>query len=155
MQVSDEAKHALIDILSKSIADGVERLCSGGLLTRDGKLLIVRRAGSDDFLPGLYEIPGGGMEDGENILECLQREMLEETGVAVTHVDGVTDTFDYVSGSGRKVRQINFLLRGDGEVQLNPKEHDQALFVDNEEEIKELQISAESRRVITGALRVR
>ncbi len=35
---------------------------------------------------GDYKFPGGGYEDGEDLRECLSREMLEETGYRLTQV---------------------------------------------------------------------
>lgn len=32
---------------------------------------------------GLYQFPGGHLEDGENFNECLKREILEETGISI------------------------------------------------------------------------
>ena len=44
------------------------------------RALIMRRS-QNDSLPGMYTIPGGHMEDGENVLQAAARELHEETGV--------------------------------------------------------------------------
>jgi mutator protein MutT len=55
---------------------------AAGLIRRDGKILITKRpAGS--HLAGLWEFPGGKKEKGETLMECLEREIREELGVAV------------------------------------------------------------------------
>jgi len=150
--VSDGVKDQLIDLLSKAISEGVNRLCTGALLEREAGLLVVRRASTDDYLPGNYELPGGGMDDGENIIECLCREMREETSVVITHVDGIALSFDYMSKSGAKVRQLNFIVRGEGEIKLDPREHDEARFVTQPSDLTGLMMSSESMSVILGAL---
>lgn len=50
----------------------------GGLLYRDGKLLLQRVVGDD-----AYAIPGGHVAFGEFTQETLARELMEETGAAV------------------------------------------------------------------------
>lgn len=47
-----------------------------------GKLLIDRRRLSGP-LGGLWEFPGGKIEPGENIQECIKREVREELGVEI------------------------------------------------------------------------
>lgn len=55
--------------------------CAGALVTRDGRLLLVRRA----FEPwaGLWDIPGGFCDAGEHPEETVRRELREEVGVDV------------------------------------------------------------------------
>ena len=49
-----------------------------GVLVRDGKVLLGYETNYDKYI-----IPGGGVEEGETLAECCEREMLEETGMAV------------------------------------------------------------------------
>ena len=55
---------------------------AAGLVFRDGKLLITRRA-AGGHLAGLWEFPGGKREPGETFERCLHRELLEELGIEV------------------------------------------------------------------------
>jgi 8-oxo-dGTP diphosphatase len=49
-----------------------------GVIIEDGKLLLSR----EQILNKLYvKLPGGGLEYGEGTRDCLQREILEETGL--------------------------------------------------------------------------
>ena len=48
------------------------------LLRRDGRWLLQRRDLSSSHLPGVWEFPGGKVEQGESPEEALRRELMEE-----------------------------------------------------------------------------
>jgi 8-oxo-dGTP diphosphatase len=52
----------------------------GAALLRDGRVLASRRT-SPPHLAGLWEFPGGKVEDGESDVAALTRELHEELGV--------------------------------------------------------------------------
>lgn len=54
----------------------------GALIFRDDLLLLAERGGPP--MQGQWSLPGGAVETGETLLEALSREVLEETGLAVT-----------------------------------------------------------------------
>ncbi|MCF3103184.1 NUDIX domain-containing protein [Streptomyces roseoverticillatus] len=95
----------------------------------DGKVLLLHRPAAD-YLGGLWELPSGGVEPGETLVEALRREVAEETGLTVAAVGDYLGHFDYRSGSGRRTRQYNFTVTVTGEtVQLS--EHDAHLWADS------------------------
>lgn len=49
-----------------------------------GEFLLVKRADSKDRNPGLWEFPGGVVEDGESPEEAAMRELREETSLTGT-----------------------------------------------------------------------
>ena len=59
-------------------------LAVSAAIFRDGRVLIVRRAAPP--APGLYTLPGGGVELGETLVEAVIREVGEETGLAIAPV---------------------------------------------------------------------
>jgi ADP-ribose pyrophosphatase YjhB (NUDIX family) len=59
-------------------------LAVSAAVIRAGKVLIVRRARPPAH--GLYTLPGGGVEVGENLHQAVAREVREETGLAVEPV---------------------------------------------------------------------
>ncbi len=55
------------------------------VIEREGRLLVCRRP-SHKRHGGLWEFPGGKLEEGETPLEAARRELGEELGIAVTGV---------------------------------------------------------------------
>ena len=47
----------------------------------EGKLLVERRSLDARTDPGIIAIPGGHIQGGESLVEAVQRELLEETGL--------------------------------------------------------------------------
>lgn len=52
------------------------------LVMRGSRLLLVEAQGPDDPAP-VWMLPGGNVEDGEELLDALRREVAEETGLQV------------------------------------------------------------------------
>lgn len=57
------------------------RVGVGAIVIHEGRILLVKRVSSPG--QGLWAIPGGLVELGETVREAAERELLEETGVAV------------------------------------------------------------------------
>lgn len=51
---------------------------------------------------GLVEIPAGKIREFENVFDCLKREILEETGLEVTYIEGEKEAIIFES-NGYKV----------------------------------------------------
>jgi 8-oxo-dGTP diphosphatase len=66
----------------------VRRIGAYGLCrSPDGSVLLARASVRADY-PGLWQVPGGGLDQGEHPDEAVAREFLEETGLTVS-VSGV------------------------------------------------------------------
>lgn len=69
------------------------------LFNTSGRVLIGRRFrddGPEIILPGLeWQMPQGGIDDGENPRDAVMRELWEETGVANADYLGETDWLHY------------------------------------------------------------
>jgi len=57
----------------------------GGVVIEERRALLIRR-GSEPLL-GRWSIPGGTLELGETLVEGTERELMEETGLAVRVLD--------------------------------------------------------------------
>ena len=54
-----------------------------GALVRGDRVLLVHRSASKRAFPGVWDLLGGVVENGESELEALGRELHEELGVAI------------------------------------------------------------------------
>lgn len=67
----------------------LRRIGAYGIVGDGGRVLLVRGSALADF-PGVWQIPGGGVEQGEHPADAVVREVAEETGLAVV-VTGLRD----------------------------------------------------------------
>ncbi|MBU0749921.1 NUDIX hydrolase [Patescibacteria group bacterium] len=67
--------------ISTSFPDSFHRVTIKGLCVRDGKILLVKESTE---LSGKWELPGGGLDFGENIRAGFEREIREEMGLTVS-----------------------------------------------------------------------
>ena len=95
------------ELLVETQAAGIRRVVVGGVIERDGKALLLQRR-ENDYLGGTFEIPSGEVEEGETLLQALEREVVEEPGLVIAQVNGYLGAFDYPSRSGQQTRQLNF-----------------------------------------------
>ncbi len=85
----------------------------GAAVLRDGRVLASRRTGPPR-LAGLWEFPGGKVEDGETEHSALVRELAEELGVVATVGERVGPDLDI---GGTAVMRV-YLCTITGEPQL-------------------------------------
>lgn len=130
--------------------DGITHLSTGIAVTRDGKVLLVRRE-PNDFMGGSYELPGGGIDSGESFDQAVRREAMEETGLTVTTIVGMFEGFDYSTDKKPQVRQFNFMVEvADSNVRLS-SEHDAYTWA-TEADIPSIEMSTKMQVCVTTAL---
>lgn len=79
--------------MGKRIPDAEPRLGVAGII-EDGKGNILLQ--SQTYERGkLYSMPGGGVEEGENLQEALKREIIEETGYTDFEIKESVGAFEY------------------------------------------------------------
>jgi 8-oxo-dGTP diphosphatase len=98
------------------------RNAAKAFVVHDGKLLIVKREPKNVQTPGIWEIPGGRLEIGEDPMEGVKREMLEETGLSVEVVMPFS-VRHFTRKDGQVITMIIFLCKSvDDKIKLS-EEH--------------------------------
>jgi 8-oxo-dGTP diphosphatase len=132
--------------------DGIQMLAVGAVIRIEDTFLIVTRSAQEEVFPNHAEIPGGGVDAGENLLQALKREILEETGLEVAAVHAYLGHMDFtLKEYGNRVRQFNFLVEPTHDrVALNPIEHSalEWLPISNPARLQELQMTELMRKTI-------
>ncbi|MDP9212089.1 MAG: NUDIX hydrolase, partial [bacterium] len=85
-----------------------------------GRVLLLKRSKpfhGEDVLK--WDIPGGRIDAGEELLDALKREVREETGLDVTSVDGIFHVQDILFNPKLHVVRITYVVRAAGEVRLS------------------------------------
>lgn len=125
--------------LSKSAYDDIMKAKTGVvkyadvLLFRDGKLLILQRAGEHMNYTPDWCIPGGHVDEGEDFRTAAQRELFEETGIDVPE-----DTLMEVGVAKTKNAEIHYFMGHVGD------ESPAFVVVDGEEEIGSMWIDPDT-----------
>ena len=101
---------------------------TAAILLRNGKCLIGKRC-ADDFLGGLWELPGGKIEPGETPEECLKREMKEEFSIDVEVRGHFADTIHHYAD--RSIKLMAYFIHWSGET-LELHAHDEISWVDRQ-----------------------
>jgi 8-oxo-dGTP diphosphatase len=62
---------------------GQRRIAAYGVCRDEGGRVLLTRASERAALPGLWQVPGGGIEHGEHPADAVVREFAEETGLTI------------------------------------------------------------------------
>ncbi len=132
--------------------DGIEKTVVGAVIEMYPRAPLLLRRASDDFMGGCVELPSGTVEPTETLIDALKREIYEETGLRISSIDQLIDTFDYLSGSGKKTRQVNFKVSVLPEtVILSPEHESFYTYSIDTDEYRQLNITPETRGTIEKA----
>lgn len=107
-----EIKQVVAEIVNSPDKDAISRDSAFGVIeNKSGEVLVLRHKASD-----YYRLPGGGIEDGENIVDSLFREIREETGyidLSIIGSLGATQAnyYNFVKDEYRSGIKNGYLLR--------------------------------------------
>lgn len=148
-------KNLLDNILHQLRQDNIQKTVVGAVIFIDEKTPLLLKRKSDDFMGGLVELPSGTLENNEFLIDSLIREIKEETNLDIKSIDYYVDVFDYVSGSGKKTRQINFVVTPEN-MNIKLSEEHVTFYTYNieSEEFKKLNISSKTKKIIEKAVKI-
>ena len=99
-----------------------DRIVVGGLIKdKSGLKVLFLKRSQHEFMPNVWEVPSGGMEDGEDMFTALSREISEETGLRLVEVKEFISAVDYHAGEKHCI-QLNFSVLCSGNISLS-QEH--------------------------------
>src|SRR5260370_24437479 len=135
-----------VSIFEEGRREGVRSYGVSGIIMWDERVLLVRRR-EDDFLAGIYEFPGGKVEEGEGLADALIREVREETGLRVSGIGRYLGFFDYDSEEGERRRVFNFQVEVSEPLEIHLKEHDRFVWAD-EKKLGDFDLSEDILRIL-------
>lgn len=98
---------------------------AAAIITRHDRVLVTRRAPGQK-LAGLWEFPGGKLEPGETVQDCIVRELAEELGVASLAGEVLARNLHTYPGGAIELVAVRVHMAGDA-MQLSV--HDEARWV--------------------------
>lgn len=121
---------AVISHDSETPAKGQQVFTACAFIWRDfngvKKVFLPKRADTKKFLPGVYELPGGHIDFGEDLKDGLAREIMEELGMHVA-VGDVVDVFTYSNDvkKSHSIEVVYFAQFTDPieQIRTNPEDH--------------------------------
>lgn len=119
------------------------------ILDGKGKFLLIRRSPKDYYAPGVWEFPGGKLDEGQDLSNALEREVLEETGLLVSPTTRIAYTESQIIPRGKYKGLPYVVIIGVGRVvggklKLS-SEHTDAKWV-TEDEAHEMNIKDEIKK---------
>ncbi|AKC32616.1 NUDIX domain-containing protein [Candidatus Pantoea carbekii] len=106
-----------------------DRIVVGGIISLKNEMdvLFIKRS-KHDFMPDKWEIPSGGIKQGESMFKALKREIKEETNLNIIKIVGYESAVAYIVNN-KECLQITFRVFCYGNIKLST-EHSQYIFSD-------------------------
>ena len=97
------------------------KVVTAGIIVSEGKILLTRR-GKNESVPGKWEFPGGKVEPGETVKQCLERELFEELHIATQSGETLGESvYKYDHGEFRLIAISSRIISGDIKLSVHDK----------------------------------
>lgn len=105
------------------------------IIVKDNKILLIRRRLNDVHSPGKWDIPGGRLEEGEDLHTGLRRETIEESNLEIEIVKEL-EVHHFNRDDGQPIKLTIFYCKfTGGELRLS-EEHIEFKWVNLNSDIK-------------------
>lgn len=91
-------------------------ICRCFIRNDQDQILCLQRHPNSRYSPSLWEMPGGKADPGEDEIQALHREIMEETGLTIRLDDGIVHQESHLIPDGPRQGQIYRGLFMSGEV---------------------------------------
>ena len=126
------------------------KLMTSMIIKKNDKILLLKRA-NDQTKAGMWNLPGGGVEEKENYEEAIKREVKEETNLDIVELkffkSFIEEQENYIA------RPIIFYGSTKGEIKLDFENSEFGWFT--KEEIKNLKIIYNQKETILEFLKIK
>jgi 8-oxo-dGTP diphosphatase len=75
--------------MSNKILNNVRLIQKCIIVNKDKQILTLKRAADDHSRGGNWDLPGGGYEQGEEVIAAIKREVMEEAGLTINSLHTV------------------------------------------------------------------
>lgn len=131
------------------------------------EILLLKRAALESYYPGVFEIPGGKVDESDpSVRAALTREVVEETGLAVSRILNALQPFTYTNEKQNRPQrplrcypvialQLSYVVevQGNGDdFVVNPNEHSKGTWA-TFDTIPALPMTDEMRDIALEALK--
>ncbi len=134
----------------------IQKIVLGGVVIKEGKILILQRHKDEDVYPNMWELPSGKREPLEPSEDSLIREIKEEAGFDVKIIMPFS-VFDYQIEKPDEIRdstQINFLVTPENDKEVELSDEHQAFAWVTKDEIDKYELTDATKNVIRKAFEV-
>ncbi|HEV7951924.1 MAG TPA: NUDIX hydrolase [Candidatus Saccharimonadales bacterium] len=116
----------------------IELIAKTIIFNADGLLLVLKRHDNDEHRPGLWDLPGGQVDLGEDPRDAAIREAHEETDLAITDLRPV-HVASHIHGDCQVIKTVFMTHSFMGGITLSP-EHSEFKWISTDE-FDELSVS--------------
>jgi GNAT superfamily N-acetyltransferase/ADP-ribose pyrophosphatase YjhB (NUDIX family) len=114
-------------LMKQARYDNIQVCIVRAIILRMGKegirLLLLKKSNQSAF-PGIEEVPGNKLLEGESLFQALERSVKAQTGLSIAKNIHYLTAFDFTTDAGQRMREFVFRVKpSTWDVVINPKEH--------------------------------